>query len=78
MYIYDISSLRVKVQFCGIWGRDADTSPPSSAMVKKARAIPLLPIWAVRSVQSLSACTEPQCLYKGALFCGISYYSVML
>ena len=36
----------------------------------KGRAIPLLPIWAVRPVQSLSACTRvhftlPQCLYKG-------------
>ena len=50
--------------------------------------IPLLPIWAVRTVQSLSArttvhctytftsippmgrtdCTEPQCLYNGALY----------
>ena len=35
---------------------------------QKGRAIPLLPLWAVRPVQSLSACTEPQCLYKGALY----------
>ena len=59
---------------------------------RKGRAIPLLPLWAVRPVQSLSACTrvhftftlqysytstppmgrtactEPQCLYKGALY----------
>ena len=57
---------------------------------KKSRAIPLLPLWAVRPVQSLNACTsvhftlqqsytstppmgrmactEPQCLYKGALY----------
>ena len=34
----------------------------------KGRAIPLLPLWAVRPVQGLSACTEPQCLYKGALY----------
>ena len=54
----------------------------------KSRAVPLLPLWAVRPVQSLSvctrvhftftytstpamartACTEPQCLYKGALY----------
>jgi len=55
-----------------------------------SRAIPLLPLWAVQPVQSLSACTrvtftlqysytstppmgrtactEPQCLYKGALY----------
>jgi len=55
---------------------------------RKSRAIPLLPLWAVRPVQSLSAsttvhftftytstppmglaaCTEPQCLYKGAFY----------
>jgi len=55
---------------------------------RKSRAIPLLPLWAVRPVQSLSACTtvhftftftstppmgctactEPQCLYNGALY----------
>jgi len=34
---------------------------------RKGRAKPLLSLWAVRPVQSLSACTEPQCLYKGAL-----------
>ena len=37
--------------------RDADPSPPSSAVVKKSRAIPLLPLWAVWPVQSLSAFT---------------------
>ena len=40
---------------------------------RKGRAIPLLPPWAERPVQSLSACTRvhftlPQCLYKGALY----------
>ena len=39
----------------------------------KGRATPILPLWAVRPVQSLSACTRvhftlPQCLYKGALY----------
>ena len=39
----------------------------------KDRAIPLLHLWAVRPVQSLSACTRvhftlPQCLYKGTLY----------
>ena len=54
----------------------------------KSRSIPLLPLWALRPVQSLSACTtvhftftytstppmdrtactEPQCLYNGALY----------
>ena len=41
--------------------RDAEPSPPSSAMVKKkSTAIPLLPLWAVRPVQSLSARTRVQ------------------
>ena len=70
-------------------GRDAETSPPSSAVghesvepylyssygpyglyrasvlvqgctlpLPYSRAIPLLPLWAVRSLQSLSACTR--------------------
>ena len=40
-------------------GRDTDPSPPSSAVGHgKSRAIPLLPLWAVRPVQSLSACTR--------------------
>jgi len=38
-------------------GRDADPSPPSNAMVEK-QYIALLPLWAVRPVQSLSACTR--------------------
>ena len=42
-------------------GRDADLSPSSSAVVKKGRAILLLPM-------GRTACTEPQCLYKGALY----------
>jgi len=37
-------------------GRDVEPSHPSSAVVKKSRAIPLLPLWAVWPVQSLSAC----------------------
>ena len=67
-------------------GRDADTSPPSSAVVKKdqsytfiptmgrtactepqclySTAIPLLPLWAVRPVQRLSACTIELYLYS--------------
>ena len=31
---------------------------------RKSRAIPLLPLWAVRPVQSLSACTEELYLYS--------------
>ena len=38
-------------------GRDADTSFPLVPWSRKSRAIPLLPISAVRPVQNLSACT---------------------
>jgi len=38
--------------------RDADPSPhPLVPWSRNSRAIPLLPLWAVRPVQSLSACT---------------------
>ena len=39
-------------------GRDADPSPLLVPWSWKGRAIPLLPLWAVRPVQSLSACTR--------------------
>ena len=60
-------------------GRTACTEP----QCLYSRAIPLLPLWAVRPVQSLSACTvelylysrygpyglyRAPCLYKGALY----------
>ena len=43
----------------------------------------LLPLWAVRPVQSLSACTRvhftlPQCLYKGAFYLTSVPYKVAL
>jgi hypothetical protein len=41
-------------------GRDADPSPLLVPWSRKGRAIPLLPLWAVRPVQSLSACTRVQ------------------
>ena len=43
-------------------GRDADPSPPSSAVVLKE--------WSLTSTPPTGrmACTEPQCLYKGALY----------
>ena len=49
-------------------GRDADLSPLLVPRSWKSRDIPLLPLWAVRPVQNLTACTEPQCLYNGALY----------
>jgi len=39
-------------------GRDVDPSPLLVPWSRKSRAIPLLPLWAVRPVQSLSACTR--------------------
>jgi len=39
-------------------GRDADPPPLLVPWSRKCRAIPLLPLWAVRPVQSLSACTR--------------------
>ena len=43
-------------------GRDADPSPPSNAVIKKE--------WSYTSTPPMgrTACTEPQCLYKGALY----------
>ena len=43
-------------------GRDADPSPPSSAVVKKELSYTSTP------PMDRTACTEPQCLYKGALY----------
>jgi len=40
-------------------GRDADHSPPSSAMVMKEQSYTSTP------PMGRTACTEPQCLYKG-------------
>ena len=44
-------------------GRDADPSLPSSAAVKKEKS------YTSTSLMDRTACTEPQCLYKGALYC---------
>ena len=43
-------------------GRDADPSPPSSAVVMKEQSYTSTP------PMGRTACTEPQCLYKGALY----------
>ena len=44
-------------------GRDGDPSPLLVPWSRKSRAIPLLPLWAVRPVQSLSACTRVHFIY---------------
>jgi len=48
-------------------GHDADPSPPSSAVVMKE--------WSYISTPPMgrTACTEPQCLYKGALYLYLTY-----
>ena len=43
-------------------GRDADPPPPSSTVVKKGLSSTFPP------PMGRTACTEPQCLYKGALY----------
>jgi len=44
-------------------GRDVDPSPLLVPWSRKSRAIPLLPLWAIRPVQSLSACTKVHFTY---------------
>jgi len=39
-------------------GRDADPSPLLVPWPRKIRVTPLLPLWALRPVQNLSACTR--------------------
>ena len=43
--------------------RDADPSPPCVSCSRKSRAIALLPLWTVRPVQNLSACTRVHFIY---------------
>ena len=52
-------------------GRTACTEP----QCLYSRAIPLLPLWAVPSVQRLGACTEPRCLYRASVPVQYSYTS---
>jgi len=49
-------------------GREADPSPPSSAVVKKEQSYTSTP------PMGRTACTEPQCLYKGALYLTLPFY----
>jgi len=49
------------VSFPGVksgWGMTLTLHPLLMPRSRKSRAIPLLPLWAVRPVQSLSACTR--------------------
>ena len=80
----------------GPYGLYRASVPVQGCTLPYSRALPLLPLWAVRPVQSLSACTrvhftlqysytstppvgrtactEPQCLYKGALYLTVELY----
>ena len=46
-------------------GRDADPSPPSSSVVMKGKSYTSTPR------MGRTACTEPHCLYKGALYLSV-------
>jgi len=50
-------------------GRDADPSPPSSAVVKKEKT------YTSTAPMGRTACTEPQFLYNGALYLYLYLYS---
>jgi len=57
--------------FAGVKSGRGVTLTPHPLLVawsRKSRAIPLLPLWAVWPVQSLSTCTGVQVLYKGDLY----------
>jgi hypothetical protein len=60
-------------------GRDADPSPLLVLWSRKGRAIPLLPLWAVRPVQSLSACTSVHftLLYFTLLYFSLVYFTLL-
>ena len=53
-------------------GHDADLSPPSTAVVKKEYSYTSTP------PMGRTACTEPQCPYKGAfyLLCNVVYVTI--
>jgi len=53
-------------------GRDADPSPPSSAVVMKEQSYTSTP------PMGRTACTEPQCLYKGTLYLYLTNFSAKL
>jgi len=71
LYGVRLSAPRPKPQPGGP-GRDTDPLPPSSAMVKKG--------WSYISTSPMgrTACTEPQCLYMGALYLPYIFTSVLL
>jgi len=51
-------------------GRDADPSPPSSAVVMKGYSYTSTP------PLGRTACTEPQCLHNGALYLTVYFYTL--
>ena len=59
-------------------GRDADPSPLLVPWSRKSRAIPLLPLWAVRPVQSLSACTRVHFTFTFTNICTNKWFKFIL
>jgi len=58
---YPASCIMVTGSFPGVKSGRGVTLTPHPLLVpwlRKSRAIPLLPLWAVRPVESLSACTK--------------------
>ena len=72
---YPVSCTMGTGSFPGVKRSRGVTLTPHPLLVswsRKGSAVPLLPLWAVRLIQSLSSCTRvyftlPQCLYEGAL-----------
>jgi len=79
---YELYRASVPVQYSYTSTPPMDRTTCTEPQCLYSRAIPLLPLWAVRPVQSLSACTvqlylyspygpttctEPQCLYSRAI-----------
>ena len=52
-------------------GRDADPSPPSSAVIMKEQSYTCTPL------MGRTVCTEPQCLYKGVIYFTLLYFTLL-
>jgi len=57
-------------------GRDADPSPLLVPWSRKSSAMPLLPLWAVRPVQSLSACTGVHFTFTLYVECFLTHFNL--
>ena len=57
-------------------GRDADTSPPLVPWSRKSKAIPLLSLWTVWPIQSLSACTRMHFTFTFYVYLSSNFYVI--